>query len=504
MLRLRCWAFWTLLCCGLWPAAAQEVERVRLTQVHVRLPQVIAYLDAVDGRGLRAAALDRVTATLGDHRLELEEDPVPFDASGEGIAYIFLVDVSKSLAVEQFGQIQAAMAHWIADLETDDRAAILSFGDDCRTVVDFTADREALNAALATLGPTDQRTRLHKALVRALELGHRQDPGLPSRRVAVVLTDGRDEGSGQNVEDVVRKIGDQPLPIYALGYSQLRPANRQRYLDVLHRFAVLSGGLFVDAGQGSIDDRYVDLRQAIQRVWVAHFRCDACREDGKKYRFQSSVEVAEKAFPVGIDVRLVLSSSPPPKTPVDPPPKTQPELPTAEGSLAWWLAAAGAALLLVLILWWWSRRRRGAELPAAADSERLDLHLRAEGKEDDAREDAEPPPRDEPELPPNPGTEIQLVVIRGRKPGRTYRARVAGRCTAGAGDSNDIVLAQEDGVETHHFELVREAEELWIRPQNQRSTTSVNGVPTADRHQLEPDDLILAGSTELRIIFEEP
>ncbi len=484
------WAFWILLCGGLWPAGAQEVERVRLTQVHVRLPQVTVYLDAVDRAGQGAADLDQVTATLGDDRLLLE-NLEPFAGSGEGIAYVFLVDVSRSLASEQFEQMRAALARWISDLTPDDRAAILSFGDGCRSEADFTADREALNKALATLGPTDETTSLHLALERALELGHRQDPGLPSRRVAVVLTDGRDEGSGLSAEDVARRIGEQPMPIYAIGYSRLQPANRQRYLDVLHRFAQLSGGLFVAGDQGSIDSHYAALRQAVQRVWVARFACANCLADGDSYRFQINVGVSGAVFTAGIDVRLLPQSLPP--APPAPPPPAAP----AEEPRQWWLVGGGGAvLLLALILWRWSRRRGDVE--SSAETERLDLHLQPDGEGDNA-----PDVATEPEPAPSGGMEIQLVVVRGRKPGRVYAAHVAERCAAGSDDSNDIVLAREDGVEPRHFELFREARELWIRPQTRHSTTSVNGVPTAGRNHLESDDLILAGNTELRIVFDQ-
>ncbi len=495
------WAFWLLLWGALQPVAAQDVERVRLTQVHVRLPQVIAYLDAMDGAGMRAAGLDQVTATLGEKPLRLEELE-PFDASGEGIAYIFLVDVSRSLAAEQFEQMRAALGRWISDLSANDRAAILAFGDGCRTAADFTGDRQALNAALAALGPTDQTTNLHLALERALELGHRQDPGLPSRRVAVVLTDGRDEGSGLADDDVARRIGEQPLPIYAIGYSRLRPPNRQTYLDVLHRFATLSGGLFVAGDQGSLDAHYAGLRQAIERVWVARFTCTDCRADGQSYRFQASVEVSGRVFPAGMDVRLIPRSLP------EPPPETLPgtgppqELPAAEDSLRWWLAGAGVAiLLLALILWWRSRRRQTAGEPLEAES-LPELDRPAPAPEPAGLAGA-PAAATEPRPPRNLGMPIQLVVVRGRKPGRVYSARVADRCSVGTAGSNDLVLRQEDGVEPSHFELSRETDKLWIRPLTRRRSTSVNGVPTDNRHQLENDDLVLAGNTELRIVFEE-
>ena len=108
----------------------------------------------------------------------------PFEASGEGVAYIFLVDISKSLTPKQFDGIRDALGAWVVDLEPKDWGAVIAFGSESRVVVDFTQDKDELQAGLASLGPTDNRTLLHRALHDALELSQRRDEGIPGRRGA--------------------------------------------------------------------------------------------------------------------------------------------------------------------------------------------------------------------------------------------------------------------------------------------------------------------------------
>ncbi|MEM7048690.1 MAG: VWA domain-containing protein [Acidobacteriota bacterium] len=292
------------------PMAATAQSAHSLILSHARQtgdlpPRLQVYLDVVDdeGRAVTAIAPPQLTGTLGQERLDLDRLR-PFDATGEGVGYLFLVDISKSLSEAQFRQIRSALGTWLGDLRPADRAAILAFGDSSRLVVDFTSDVATLRAGLDDLGPTDQRTLLHRALVDALELGRQRDQQIPGRRVLVVLTDGKDEGSGLLPEDVLTKLRQDPMPIYAIGVSKLPTAEQQRYLEVLHRFASNSGGAFY-TGSESFEDQYGEIRDAIRRVWVAEMSCAGCRVDGESYRLQLQLEHSGRRLSQGTDLRLL-------------------------------------------------------------------------------------------------------------------------------------------------------------------------------------------------------
>jgi hypothetical protein len=172
-------------------AAGPTIQRFTVGQVRqlsARIPAVRAYIDLVDadGKRLETLAPDSISATLGAATAELHglED---FAGSGEGVAYVFLVDVSRSLSQALFDRILESLESWVSELDDVDRAAVLAFGETSRVVVDFTADKGKLKAGLRSLGPTDDQTLLHQSLVDALNLSRRRDPGLPGRRVLVVL-----------------------------------------------------------------------------------------------------------------------------------------------------------------------------------------------------------------------------------------------------------------------------------------------------------------------------
>ena len=83
-------------------------------------------------------------------------DIKPFDTDKEGVSYIFLVDISKSLSMAQFSATKDALYSWVKAMTPRDFAAIMTFGSTVRLLQDFTSDKGNLKNAIDTLALTDQ------------------------------------------------------------------------------------------------------------------------------------------------------------------------------------------------------------------------------------------------------------------------------------------------------------------------------------------------------------
>jgi Mg-chelatase subunit ChlD len=298
-------------------AVAQRLEISQARQLQGGETKVRVYADVQDSGGGSVGTLEMedVAATLGQEAA-LVRGVRPFPDSQEGVGFIFLVDISLSMSDEQFGQIRAALDGWLSRLRPQDRAALVAFGSRSQVVVDWTDDLAELRAGLAALGPTDRETLLYAALFDALDLGDRRDPGLPGRRVVALLSDGRDEGSSQALDDVLAEIRRRPLPIYGIGYSQLQGAQRVTFLDVLRRIATNSGGAFFEAERTQFAQAYESIAEAVHRVWVVDLDCPNCIPDGRAARLQLSVRMGNRVLSKGTDVRLLpLASLPARGTP---------------------------------------------------------------------------------------------------------------------------------------------------------------------------------------------
>ena len=145
-------------------AQATSVQRFAVrqaTQLNVGTPSVRAFLDVedVDGNPVEDLPVSSLTATLGQWPAELTELET-FDSSQQGVAYVFLVDISKSLNQDLFGRMIAGLETWVDNLGPLDRAALIAFGETSSLSIDFTDDKHGLRTALRSLGPTDSETVL--------------------------------------------------------------------------------------------------------------------------------------------------------------------------------------------------------------------------------------------------------------------------------------------------------------------------------------------------------
>ena len=96
------------------PSFGGNVEILNLGQAHVNYPLVAVYIDALDETETAVDTLlkEQINASVGGTWVAVTSLE-SFSKTEEGIGYVFLVDVSKSLEAGQFDQIKAALSDWI-------------------------------------------------------------------------------------------------------------------------------------------------------------------------------------------------------------------------------------------------------------------------------------------------------------------------------------------------------------------------------------------------------
>lgn len=286
-----------------------ETVEFHVSQAWVELPEITVYLHVNDSEGKPVHDMEdgSLLARVGSHTPSVKGFK-PFDPNREGVATIFLVDISKSLSKRQFKPIKEALSTWIDSMTEKDRASVMSFGTKVKSVQDFTSDKQALHAAVESLSPTDMDTRLHLGLVRAMEAGRRKDADLPTRRAIITLSDGRDDfAGGLTKEEVLMQMKEDPIPIYAIGfYRQPKTEKKESGLKLMGQFARTSGGNYFKAGKpASLHDIYQKVRQNIQNVWVATLACPTCNDDGAVSRLQVNLTSHGRTISDGIEIRML-------------------------------------------------------------------------------------------------------------------------------------------------------------------------------------------------------
>ena len=196
------WAFVLFFCvfAGWSPTgwgAPPTVYDFRLTQGSARLPAVTVYADIIGAGEVPAKGLTKedFTAKIGLASAKVSRI-TPFEDTKEGIGYVLLVDVSKSLSTRQFSQMKDTLAAFVDAMSNRDQAALVTFGSEVKLVQEFSSNRGKLKEKLAELQPTADDTAFYGGLDRAIAVARAGGAEVPGRRVVITLTDGVNDIAG--------------------------------------------------------------------------------------------------------------------------------------------------------------------------------------------------------------------------------------------------------------------------------------------------------------------
>lgn len=469
-------------------AAASEAVSIRTTQASVQLPAITAWVDMTDEKGQRLESIkpEQLSATVGSYVAEIKSVQ-PFSEVTKGTAFIFLVDISKSLKPQHFEQLQTAMNTWVDGMQEQDRAAIITFGSQVNVVQDFSADKAALKKQASTLAPSDMETFLYQGLVQAFQLGRRQDADLPKRRVIVVLTDGIDDAvGGATKEEVFVQLAENRVPVYAIGFA-LPPLTqvKEQGLKELGILARTSGGHFLKADTMLLKDAYTLQKDRIANAYELQMNCNLCKAEGQLSRLNVTFAAGGRTLSDGLDLRLLPQQKDQPVLKkIEPPAAVKP--PEAFNYLPWAALALLIALLVLLRLRtrWKLTNERALKASVIASSKNLPL-----GEVCVTVKRVAPLPAK---------YNLSLTVVTGTEPGKRFNLDFNDSAVLGRAADCDLTLDDTE-VSSRHAEIKFDKGILVIKDLNSMNGTLINGVPIHTPHYLQDGDRILLGRTELRL-----
>ena len=258
---------------------AGDLYSTDVRQVYCFSDLLRTYVDAEDsgGNSINKPERSDVAATIDGNKLTVQ-DIRRFGDTDEGVADIFLVDISGSIRNSQMKQVKAAIKTWAANMKNNDRIAIITFGENVRCAIDFSNDRGAIDNAVNSITNNDRKTQLYGGISEALKLATRTDANLPKRKNIVLITDGvNDYNGGVSENDVFTQLKDDLVPVY----SMLMP-NSEKGRATINSVTEYSGAKMYDMSNKQIDTVYGWIRESIQNSYTVDFAYgNAAADDGK-------------------------------------------------------------------------------------------------------------------------------------------------------------------------------------------------------------------------------
>ncbi len=250
-------------------AAHSQPQTMELNQVWIDRQQEIlnitCYLDILDAQHQRVAGIlpTELSILLGGVALQVEQ-AVPFEETGEGVAYTVMLDVSGTMNGNPFSQAVKGVGQMIEHLRQQDFMSLYIFGDTVECLSDFTNDKAKLLAAFQGKEANANTTALYKAIFQARKANQRIDSILPRRRAMVIMSDGKDEGSGITIDDLSNEMMRIEIPVFSMGFTKID----EIYLENMVRLSTLTNGLYVRVQkEEDFPGQFERIQQVIMRPY---------------------------------------------------------------------------------------------------------------------------------------------------------------------------------------------------------------------------------------------
>jgi Ca-activated chloride channel family protein len=209
-----------------------------------------------------------------------------FQAKGLPLALTVLMDTSASMA-SALPQVQEVARGFVDHLQPGEIASVVAFDGSVRVLQDFTADRNALTAAVG-LARRGEATSLFTALYVALkefDNKARRWDGMARRRTMVLLSDGEDSASLIDFSDLLEVASTADTAIYAIRLGRPKgpiggPADATE--RVLRRLAEQTGGrAFFPATRHQFRPIHDAIRLELASQYSLAYESDDRRRDGR-------------------------------------------------------------------------------------------------------------------------------------------------------------------------------------------------------------------------------
>ncbi len=247
------------------PASATAQDELTLTIARVDasdFPEITAVVSVLDGSGRPLRGLSRADFSVeedgAEGRLLDAQNVVDTQV---GIAVALAIDTSGSMEGNPLQAAKEAASQFVENLSDVDEGALLAFANTVQIVQPFTSEKPTLIGSIEGL----QAGGFSPVFEAALQVVEAASASELPRRVAVLLTDGRDEGglSQAGPTDAIDVARSSQIPVYtiALGF--------QADLEYLAELADQTGGRAFQAPTPSeLEALFLELSEVLRSQYV--------------------------------------------------------------------------------------------------------------------------------------------------------------------------------------------------------------------------------------------
>jgi hypothetical protein len=261
-----------LIICSMLCAQAYAVS---LEQVQPVMPDIDVFVHS-DGQDFSALKSENITATLDGKALKVGE----LAASDEGIYYVFMLDISKSIQQSYLDAAKQVVLNTYKQLRPQDQLAVITFGDKVTVLLSGGETADAVSQKTSAIKCTDNNTMLYDAMATLVKTASAKTD---MRHVAVIFSDGV-ESSDQDItqEQLEQNLREGGVAVYALAVDTASDADTANFRS----FVKVSGGELFVFSPSNAQQALTSLLKQIDEIWAVKLTADSNVADGKQHALE--------------------------------------------------------------------------------------------------------------------------------------------------------------------------------------------------------------------------
>lgn len=222
-----------------------------------------------------------------------------FEASEEAaitrpLAVVIAIDASGSIKPEEITRQREATDHFVNLVQPESVFAVIAFNGEIRVLQDFTNDRGKISRAFQKIGEVTGSSRIFGSIDRAVSMLKRAPRfrgGRRLRRVVIVLTDGYDNVSPTEQDDLIRRANDAEVTVFSITLPSYMPGagSNERVMTLLDvsRIVPGTGGKDFSADVKDFTPVFKAVAEEIRSSYtLAFYPSDKNKRDGRVHQIR--------------------------------------------------------------------------------------------------------------------------------------------------------------------------------------------------------------------------
>ena len=245
----------------------------------LRTDLVTLTLTVTDLYGRYVSGLSKKAFSVYDNNAE--QDITYFSDSDAPVSVGILFDVSGSMSGEKINKARKALERFVATSHPSDEYFLIAFNNRAQLLLDRTRDGEAVLRQLTLVEP-----KRNTALYDAVYLGvDRVTHGAHQKRALLIISDGQDNSSRYNFNEVRRAMKESDVVTYAVGIMDGHDVGNplgmqgQAFLDELT--SVTGGKSFYPTTDVELDEIFERIALELRHQYSIGYTPKDFQPDGK-------------------------------------------------------------------------------------------------------------------------------------------------------------------------------------------------------------------------------